>query len=167
MSCFLAYSHCTNRSSSYYAQQLQIIRGLILKELAANEHRPLEGFGLWGVIKETGVDDPGLCDFTSFYPYPLYKDNQLSFYNALGNRKLSLNPFSLFGTVKSMFSANSRMKERNIEGNLVGEGLVKGGVIIFSKDGTPKYAYREVVGQELPVEAILAAVQAVKNDQTS
>ena len=166
LSYFLAFSTVRTLVTIIY-NKYKMIRGLILKELAANEHKPLEGFDLWGVIKETGVDDQGLCDFTSFYPYPLYKDDQLSFYKALGNRKLSLNPLSLFGTVKSMFSGNSRTKERNIEGNLVGEGLVKGGVIIFSKDGTPKYAYREVVGQELPVETILAAVHAVKKDQTA
>lgn len=143
-----------------------VIRGLILKELAANEHKPLEGFQLWGVIKETGVDDQGLGDFYgNFFPYPLYKDTKLAFYHALGNRKLALwNPFSLFGTVKSMVSASSRVKERQIEGNMSGEGLLKGGVILFDKNGVPRYAYREVVGQELPVEAILAAVHALKQE---
>ena len=141
--------------------------GLALAELSANEHKPLEGFGLWGVIKETGVDDKGLSEFTGFYPYPLYKDNDLSFYKALGNRKLSipLNRFKMVGGVISFFSSSSRLKEKKIEGNLTGEGMLKGGVIIFGKDGSPKYAYQEQMGNELPVEDILAAVHAIKNDQ--
>jgi hypothetical protein len=37
--------------------------GLALTELAANPHNPLAGFGLFGVVKETGVDDKGLVEF--------------------------------------------------------------------------------------------------------
>lgn len=144
--------------------------GLSLTELHNNETKPLEGFGLWGVMKETGVDDQGLCDFTGFYPYPLYKDDpiNLNFYKALGNRKLSIpfNPFKMMGGMMSFFSSNSRVKEKKIEGNMVGEGMLKGGVIIFGKDGSPKYAYLEQIGSELPVEDILAAVHALKKEQS-
>ena len=121
---------------------------------------------MFGIVKETGVDDQGLSDFSTFYPYPLYKDSELGFYKALGNRKLSipLNPFKLIGGVVSLFGIQSRLKEKKIEGNLVGEGVKQGGVIVFGKDGTPKYAYYEKTGKELPVEDILAAIQAVKDD---
>lgn len=137
-----------------------------LTELAANENKPLEGFGLFGVVKETGVDDKGLSEFSTYFPSPLYRDEKLEYYRALGNRKLSipLNPFKIVGGMFSVFGLQSRLKEKKIEGNFSGEGIKQGGVIIFGKDGDPKYAYYEKTGNELPVDDILAAVQSVKDD---
>lgn len=134
-----------------------------LTELAANEHEPLEGFGLFGVVKETGVDDKGLSEFRDFYPYPLYRDENLNFYKALGNRKLSI--LKVMGSFSSLFGTAARLKEKKISGNLTGEGLKQGGVIIFDTEGAPRYAYYEKTGQDLPVEDILAAIQAVKDNK--
>ena len=141
--------------------------GLALTELKANDQQPLDGFDLWGVVKETGVDDQGLSDFADFYPFPLYRDDGWNFYKALGNRKISipLNPFKLVGGIFSLYSMNSRVKEKKIEGNMTGEGMKQGGVIIFGKDGTPKYCYYEKTGNDLPLDDILAAIHAVKNEK--
>jgi len=138
--------------------------GLALSELAANPDLPLAGFGLFGIVKETGVDDQGLFDFTSFFSFPLYKDVNLDYYKALGNRKLSLpwNPWTLLKGFFYVRGIGKRLKTKNIEGNLIGEGLTKGGVIIFGKDKKAKYAYAEETGEEIPLEDILAAVEAVK-----
>jgi len=58
---------------------------------------------------------------------------------------------------------NKRLKSKvGLEGNFKGEGLVQGGVIVFGRDGTAKYAYKEETGTELPVSDILSAVEAVK-----
>jgi AhpC/TSA antioxidant enzyme len=130
----------------------------------------LAGFKLWGVIKETGVDDKGLLEFfEEYYPHPLYRDQNLDLYKALGDRNLSLpwNPFKLLSGIMSLVTMNGRLKEKNIKGNLAGEGIKQGGIIIFDKEGTPKFAYYEKTGQELPLDDILAAVQAVKRDITS
>lgn len=54
------------------------------------------------------------------------------------------------------------MKKKNISGNMTGEGLIQGGIIIFDKDGKAKYAYREETGFEVPINDILAAVKMVK-----
>lgn len=141
--------------------------GRALSELAAQKDKPLDGFGLWGLVKETGVDDEGLVEFqTDFFSHPLYRDENKAFYDALGNRKLKLttwNPFKLWSGMKAM---GNRLKEKNIEGNMKGEGLVQGGVIIFGKDGKARYAYEEETGTELPVDDILAAVKAVKSGKT-
>jgi AhpC/TSA antioxidant enzyme len=140
---------------------------LTLTELAANEHKPLEGFGVFGVVKETGVDDQGLAEFTGFFPFPLYRDKHLDFYTALGNRNITipLNPIKLVAGAVSLVGMQKRLNERKIEGNFKGEGIKQGGVILFDKHGSPKYAIYEKTGRELPVEDILAAVHAMKQEK--
>ena len=128
----------------------------------------MDGFGLFGLVKETGVDDEGLSEFyNDFFRFPLYRDADLRFYAGLGNRKMSLpwNPISLVRGAFQLRSIMKRLKQKSIEGNMAGEGLTKGGVIVFGKDGKQKYAYQEETGSELPVEDILAAMEAVKAEQ--
>jgi len=140
--------------------------GLALTNLAAdkegNEEKPaFDGFHMFGVVKETGVDDEGLHTFYSkYFTFPLFRDEKLAFYDGLGGRKLKAR--TLFGFLWNMRSMNKRMKEQNIEGNLVGEGIVQGGVVIFDKEGKQQYAYEEDTGKPIPVDDILAAVNAVK-----
>mmetsp|Transcript_7302 Transcript_7302/g.12730 ORF Transcript_7302/g.12730 Transcript_7302/m.12730 type:complete len:129 (-) Transcript_7302:967-1353(-) len=128
----------------------------------------MEGFGLFGIIKETGVDDEGLMEFyNDYFTYPLYRDVDLKFYEGLGNRKLSLpwNPISLFKGVFEFRKVNNRLKDKNIGGNIKGEGLTKGGIILFDKNGKQKYAYLEETGDEIPLEDILAAMADMKTEE--
>lgn len=55
-----------------------------------------------------------------------------------------------------------RLKEKEIEGNMVGEGLTLGGIVLFDKKGVAKFAYVEETGNDLPVQALLIAATAVK-----
>lgn len=136
--------------------------GLALAELAARSDKPLEGFELFGIVKETGVDDEGLREFhKDYYNYPLYKNEGLEFYEALGSGKMGF--FSLLKLMSKFRNVGKRMKSKNIEGNLVGEGLRKGGVIIFDNNGKPKYSYQEVTGNQMPIDDIEAAIQSVKS----
>ena len=57
-----------------------------------------------------------------------------------------------------------RLKRKNISGNMKGEGLVQGGIIIFDKTGKARYAYREETGYEVPEEDIILATKMVKSD---
>jgi hypothetical protein len=142
--------------------------GQELAKLSANP--ALKGFEFFGTIKETGVDDEGLIDFSKEYPFPLYRDADLKFYEALGSRKLSLetwNPIRIFKGVFWIRNASKRVADKKLEGNLIGEGITKGGVIIFGKDGQQKYAYAEKTFEEFPSDDIIAAVQAVKAEQQS
>ena len=104
--------------------------------------------------------------YNQYFKYPLYRDADLKFYEGLGNRKLTLpwNPVALVRGVFAVMKINKRNKEKNISGNYKGEGFTKGGVILFGKDGKPKYAYEEETGSEIPLEDILAAVQAIKEE---
>lgn len=126
--------------------------------------RPMDGFELFGLVKETGVDDEGLTEFyKDSFNFPLYKDQDLVFYNEFfGQRKLkltTLNPYRLYRAYKD---TSTRLKEKQLEGNMVGEGMVQGGIIIFGKDGKAKYAYEEETGSEVPMDDIVAALNAVK-----
>lgn len=126
----------------------------------------MDGFGLFGVVKETGVDDEGLAIFGSeYFPHPLYRDEGLTFYEAMGSRNLGLNslnswnPFEIYRGYKDM---SNRLEKKGIEGNMVGEGIIQGGLIIFGKDGVARYAYEEKTGHEIPVEDVMSALDAVR-----
>lgn len=128
---------------------------------------------MFGVVKETGVDDEGLREFQkNHYPYPIYRDENLDFYRAFGDGKITdhlswstlVNPYKLYKDMKIM---SKRMKEKKLKGNMVGEGLKTGGIIVFGKDGEPKYAYPEVTGSALENDDILAALKDVAGSSAS
>jgi hypothetical protein len=153
--------------------------GRALSKLAANTNKnnDLDGFKLFGVVKETGVDDAGLHEFQSkFYPKPLYRDiNRATYDNFFGGRKLvtvrsTLSAlFHPIRTYRGFREVSRRLKDGgengDLEGNLIGEGLLLGGVILFGNDGKPKYAYREETGMELPVDDIAAVARALRVEQ--
>jgi len=126
----------------------------------------LEGFNFFGVIKETRIDDKGLMEFGDYYPFPLYRDGDLKFYKALGNQKirLSWNPIRFVKGIFRIFKAIKRIRRKKIKGNLTGEGMKKGGVIIFGSDGIQKYAYTEEPLTEIPVNDILATAVSMISD---
>jgi hypothetical protein len=57
-----------------------------------------------------------------------------------------------------------RLKVKKISGNLKGEGLIQGGIIIFDKHGNARYAYREETGSEVPIDDIISAVKMVRGE---
>ena len=126
----------------------------------------MEGFNIFGTVKETKVDDEGLLTFHSeYFPFPLYRDLNLTLYNDFFNKKKfrpSFNPLKLYKQIKA---SNQRHAEKGIQGNLKGEGMVTGGVIIFDKKGEAKYVYEEVPLELISSEDIVAAVKAVRNEQ--
>lgn len=118
--------------------------------------------GMMGLVKETGVDDPGLIEFhLKYFSFPLYKDVDWSLYKAFGNRRLSLstwNPLRLYRGYKEL---TERLSRKKIEGNLSGEGIIQGGVLVIDKQGKIQYAYEEVAGEPLEVDDIKSAIKEV------
>lgn len=140
-------------------------QALTLSVLAALNKSTLEGFEIFGVVKETGVDDEGLADFSRHYfgNFPLYSDKSYSFYRALGDRKAVEIP-SLWTLITGFLDAWRRVGSKNISWNTKGEGLVKGGLIFFDSKGNPRYAYKEEMGVDLPVQDIVIALEAIRRE---
>ena len=136
----------------------------MLSQLAAAHPSLLASFGLFGIIKEIAVDDAGLLEFhNEYFSYPLYMDPSQQFYRALGGRKITTfrtwNPLRLY---RGFVDMKERIARKQLAGNMVGEGIVQGGVIVFDRHGDPRAVYQELTGSELPVEDILAALTALQ-----
>jgi len=117
-----------------------------------------EAAKLLGVVKETGVDDEGLCEFyTGSFPYQMYRNDNLQLYEAFGNRKIGLTTWNPWRLWKGYREMKQRLDSKNLTGNLKGEGLVQGGVLVFDKTGELQYAEEEQIGTEFDVDSILNA----------
>jgi hypothetical protein len=138
-----------------------------LSVLASNFPEFWRGIRIFGVVKET-VDPIGLMEFhNTYFPYPLYCDKSYSFYQALGDRRIRLSGLlHTFSLVSLLCDAYHRMSEKHVKGNLKGEGIVQGGIIIFDKNGKPFAMSPEETGKDLRVKNILAALQALRMKST-
>jgi hypothetical protein len=141
--------------------------GQQLSELAAKEWNE-STVSLIGIIKETGVDDAGLVEFhRDFFSYPLYLDAGRVLYQAFGSRRISLSTWNPWRLWKGFQALGERMKRKNIEGNLKGEGMIQGGILIFDRHGELQYAYEEDIGSELDMGTIQSAVKSILLDSTT
>lgn len=95
---------------------------------------------------------------------PYLLRHRTTFYTALGLRKMKLSTWNPFRIFRGLREVSKRMKRKGISGNMKGEGLVQGGIIIFDRNGKARYAYREETGFEVPVDDIIAAVKMVKTE---
>lgn len=137
-------------------------QALYLKYLFQNHPKETEGFGVCGIVKDFG-DMQGLSDFhNDYFPFPLYVDEKEMFYQALGSRLVTTKRFlalmNPFGNKVWM-----RLKTNKIKGNVVGEGFLQGGVLLFSENGETQYIYEEETGFELPVGGIAAAMTSMRH----
>lgn len=120
-----------------------------------------------GIVKEEEQADAelGVVEFTTKYFNcgSLYLDEARSVYQQLGDRKISipigtlLRPWKLWGAMKEL---GARVKEKGVEGNMKGDGLVQGGIVVVGP--APKcdvlYTYLEETGKPIPAEEIDAAL---------
>lgn len=104
----------------------------------------------------------GVGEFQSSYflDYPVYMDSKKEFYSYLGNKSLlgqplsSWNPFKLYSDFTAL---SARLKAKEVSGNLKGEGLLKGGIIITHPTRGVVYTHQEMTGSEMPYDEIIAA----------
>jgi len=128
---------------------------------------------LIGVIKEVAPiknvqtdKELGVQEFQEkyFLDFPVYIDPENTFYKVLGNKSIlsqglsTWNPFQLYSDFKNL---NHRLKSKNISGNLVGEGLIKGGIIVVSKNKGIIATFPEQTGHSLPLKDIEEAIKNV------
>mmetsp|Transcript_68893 Transcript_68893/g.119571 ORF Transcript_68893/g.119571 Transcript_68893/m.119571 type:complete len:121 (+) Transcript_68893:238-600(+) len=113
----------------------------------------------------------GVAEFESqYFCGSLYlSDEARTIYQFLGNKKIFtlgslfksvLRPWRLRRELKEM---GERMKARNIEGNMVGDGLVKGGVLCVAPNGDIKYIFYEDAGKGIPTDCQAQIVEAVRS----
>lgn len=116
-------------------------------------------------MKETGVDDEGLKEFaTEYFPHPTYKDEALTFYNALGSGKMSIgyNPFAMIAWIRNSMQM---VKDLDVKThNTKGEGFLQGGWILFNQSGIPQAAFQENAKQRVQIDAILKEVQLMRSN---
>lgn len=121
-------------------------------------------------VESEGQASLGISDFEKkYYCGPVYHNPALEFYSALGSQKLGvpwrkvlLSPVSAMRGLKSM---NARIKGKGIQGNLKGEGFLKGGVLVISRDDEVLFSYQEQTGSGISdetAEAIAAAARRLR-----
>ena len=135
------------------------------------------GVPIIGIVKEeelTGVAPEqmrGLADFErTYFCGPLYlTDEARTLYGYLGSRPIFtwgtlgsalLNPLKFRRELKQM---GERMKLKGLEGNMIGDGLVKGGVLCIDPDGELRYTFYEDAGKGIPQPCLDKIVAAVRS----
>jgi NADH:ubiquinone oxidoreductase subunit len=113
---------------------------------------------------ELGVDEFHTKYFDS---NPLYLDRERNFYKILGNKSLlsqswsSWNPFKLYSDLKEV---DVRVKAQGIDGNLKGEGLLQGGVLIIHPVRGIVYRHNERTGAVLPFDEMKQVLDSLADD---
>jgi AhpC/TSA antioxidant enzyme len=126
-----------------------------LTQLAAQEKK----LALWGIVKETGVDDAGLLDFyEKYFRFPLYKDAKWMVYKAMGNRKITMKSL-----MAGLLRSRGRYKKKNIDQTTKGEGWLQGGLLIFDKNGVLRFGSEEHFGHEINIDELTAAIQQCRD----
>jgi len=131
-----------------------------------------------GVVKELEKDDAppekrlGVAEFEKdYFCGPLYQDPEREFYKLLGSKpiftlgglgKALLNPLKVRRQLKEM---GERQKAKGVEGNMQGDGLTKGGILVISPRDEILHTFYEDAGNGVPAEEcakIVAAVRSIK-----
>lgn len=134
------------------------------------------GVPVFAIVKEIEepppVDDDKLLGIAEFedqhFCGPLFHDPERAFYNALGNLpsitwggfgKALLNPLKVRRELKAM---GERLKAKKLEGNMKGDGVTKGGILVIGPDGDVKFTFYEDIGKGVPAEEAAKIIAAAK-----
>jgi hypothetical protein len=121
-----------------------------------------------GVVKEIGVDDAGLKTFQKEYfnSWPIYLDEDLQLYKAMGNRSI-FKVKTMFKLISNMRKLSRRMSQKKIEGNLVGEGTIQGGILIFDGQGNLVHVQLEDITNELQMTEMAMILEKIVGEDGS
>jgi len=131
-----------------------------------------------GVVKEAEPEEVepgkelGVEEFASkYFCGPLYlsgKDREI--YAALGSSpifswgglgKALLNPLGVRRQLKEMGKRlEAKKEETGLEGNMRGDGLIKGGVLVVAPDSSVRHVFYEDPGNGIPPESLTAIISA-------
>jgi hypothetical protein len=133
------------------------------REPAEQEPEPL--WHLMGVVKDTS-DAQGLHELaTQYFCHPLYRDVDRATYRGLGERTIGWRrllhlPIGLHRTGRRR--QQQQQQQQHITWNIRGwTDTIQGGVLILDETGSLRYAHREIYADQLVLDDIRAAVQAV------
>ena len=111
----------------------------------------------------------GIAEFQDkYFCGPLYHDPERVFWKALGSK-----PIFTFGTLgrallnplkarREMKAMGERFKDKGVEGNMVGDGLAKGGILVIAPDDGVRHVFEEDPGKGVPEAEVAAIVSAAK-----
>ncbi|GAX27206.1 prostamide/prostaglandin F2alpha synthase [Fistulifera solaris] len=121
-----------------------------------------------GVVKEIGVDDAGLKTFQKEYfnSWPIYLDEDLQLYKIMGNRSI-FKVKTMFKLLGNMRKLSRRMSQKRIEGNLVGEGTIQGGILIFDGKGDLVHVQLEDITKELNMSEMAEILETIVGEDGS
>lgn len=138
-----------------------------------NEKDSFSRFKLLAVIKEVAPtkkcpDDEclGVSDFaTKYFPDgDVFHEPGGGFWEALGNRRVTQQKLSTYNPIKLYRGAKEigrRQSAKGIEGNLAGEGIVQGGIVVFNGSGDVEYVYKEKTGYQIPRDEIVEVLDRI------
>lgn len=76
------------------------------------------------------------------------------------------NPLGVWRDLKALgVRLRAKGPEGGIEGNLVGDGLTLGGILVLGPQSEVIFQYKEETGQEIPTEEIAAALAKLADTQ--
>jgi hypothetical protein len=124
--------------------------------------KKFQNLNLFGLIKETGVDDKALLDFyADYFTFPIYKDHEQDSFRFLGNRKISV--WRLLKAQPRLYQRYHKKGIKNVP--FGGDIFTQGGVLLFKK-GQLRYVYYERFGDELDMEALSWAIRSCQGADT-
>lgn len=135
------------------------------------------------VVKETEAPEEdqvpedkmlGIAEFEDeYFCGPIWHDEERVFWQALGNKPIFtfgslgralINPLKARREMKEM---GARFKSKGVEGNMVGDGLAKGGILVITPDNEVRHVFYEDPGKGVPEFEIDAIVSAAKRVATA
>uniref|UniRef100_A0A6V0KCY1 Peroxiredoxin-like 2A n=1 Tax=Zooxanthella nutricula TaxID=1333877 RepID=A0A6V0KCY1_9DINO len=120
------------------------------------------------VKEDAGAKGLGVGEYQHRYfgGRPVYWDEDQKFVEAMGNRRISLKfkapwwkPWALW---KEITEGLKKLKDKGVEGNLVGDGLIQGGVLVVGPgDQGVTFAHFEENDPDvgMPADDIVAGVE--------